>query len=356
MLCGTFARAPGRPTTRSATRPGALGTRCVARMERGLGRGQSRSSSSRRAPPASAARVSGAASSSARPQSRSGAHPDRMVVETDVRIVLPASACRRWCSTARRSSCRSSCARYLAEHIPGAGSSCCRARTTSPSTATPTATSRDRGVPHRRAPRRHASDRVLATVLFTDIVGSTERAAQLGDARWRDAPRRAHDVARAPSSSASAAARSRRGRRLPRHLRRPGARDPLRARRSATGVRALGLELRAGAAHRRVRADRRRRSAASPSTSARGSRRWPARTRCSCRAPSRTWSSARGSRSPTAARMRSRASRASGGFMPSRRSGAQPRPSNRAWRGRMPLRPQLPPAASRRNATFSVTW
>ncbi len=29
------------------------------------------------------------------------------------------------------------------------------------------------------------SDRVLATVLFTDIVGSTERAAELGDGRWR---------------------------------------------------------------------------------------------------------------------------------------------------------------------------
>jgi pimeloyl-ACP methyl ester carboxylesterase len=28
-------------------------------------------------------------------------------------------------------------------------------------------------------------DRVLATVMFTDIVGSTERAAELGDARWR---------------------------------------------------------------------------------------------------------------------------------------------------------------------------
>ena len=28
-------------------------------------------------------------------------------------------------------------------------------------------------------------DRVLATVLFTDIVGSTDRAAELGDARWR---------------------------------------------------------------------------------------------------------------------------------------------------------------------------
>jgi class 3 adenylate cyclase len=35
---------------------------------------------------------------------------------------------------------------------------------------------------------RHAptTDRVLATVLFTDIVGSTERAAELGDRRWRD--------------------------------------------------------------------------------------------------------------------------------------------------------------------------
>ena len=28
------------------------------------------------------------------------------------------------------------------------------------------------------------SDRVLATVLFADIVGSTERAVQLGDRRW----------------------------------------------------------------------------------------------------------------------------------------------------------------------------
>jgi class 3 adenylate cyclase/pimeloyl-ACP methyl ester carboxylesterase len=30
------------------------------------------------------------------------------------------------------------------------------------------------------------SDRILATVLFTDIVGSTEKAAALGDHRWRD--------------------------------------------------------------------------------------------------------------------------------------------------------------------------
>jgi pimeloyl-ACP methyl ester carboxylesterase len=29
-------------------------------------------------------------------------------------------------------------------------------------------------------------DRILATILFTDIVGSTDRAAELGDQRWRD--------------------------------------------------------------------------------------------------------------------------------------------------------------------------
>jgi class 3 adenylate cyclase/pimeloyl-ACP methyl ester carboxylesterase len=37
------------------------------------------------------------------------------------------------------------------------------------------------------------TDRVLATVLFTDIVGSTERAAELGDRRWRDLIQR-HDA------------------------------------------------------------------------------------------------------------------------------------------------------------------
>jgi class 3 adenylate cyclase len=37
-------------------------------------------------------------------------------------------------------------------------------------------------------------DRVLATVMFTDVVGSTERAASLGDRRWRDLLD-AHDAA-----------------------------------------------------------------------------------------------------------------------------------------------------------------
>jgi class 3 adenylate cyclase len=46
-----------------------------------------------------------------------------------------------------------------------------------------------------RPPPRH--DRVLATVLFTDIVGSTERAAAIGDRDWRELLDRHHGLLRA---------------------------------------------------------------------------------------------------------------------------------------------------------------
>jgi class 3 adenylate cyclase len=36
------------------------------------------------------------------------------------------------------------------------------------------------------APREASADRALMTVMFTDIVGSTEQAARVGDARWRE--------------------------------------------------------------------------------------------------------------------------------------------------------------------------
>ncbi len=39
-------------------------------------------------------------------------------------------------------------------------------------------------------------DRILATVLFTDIVGSTDRARELGDRRWRDLLERHNEVVR----------------------------------------------------------------------------------------------------------------------------------------------------------------
>jgi pimeloyl-ACP methyl ester carboxylesterase len=40
------------------------------------------------------------------------------------------------------------------------------------------------------------SDRVLATVLFTDLVGSTDRARELGDRSWAELLERHHDVVR----------------------------------------------------------------------------------------------------------------------------------------------------------------
>jgi pimeloyl-ACP methyl ester carboxylesterase len=88
-------------------------------------------------------------------------------------------------------------------------------------------------------------DRVLATVLFTDLVGSTERAADLGDRRWRELLEAHHSAVR-------------------RELGRFGGREidtagdgflaafdgPARAIRCARavvdGVSALGLEVRAG--------------------------------------------------------------------------------------------------------------
>jgi class 3 adenylate cyclase len=45
---------------------------------------------------------------------------------------------------------------------------------------------------------RHSAepDRVLATVLFTDVVGSTEKAVALGDRRWRDLLDHHHTIVR----------------------------------------------------------------------------------------------------------------------------------------------------------------
>ena len=44
--------------------------------------------------------------------------------------------------------------------------------------------------------RAEESDRILATILFTDIVGSTQKATDLGDAAWRELLARHHAVVR----------------------------------------------------------------------------------------------------------------------------------------------------------------
>jgi class 3 adenylate cyclase len=53
------------------------------------------------------------------------------------------------------------------------------------------------GVPRQRGPTTAPRERVLATVLFTDIVGSTAKAEELGDARWRELLEQHHKAVRA---------------------------------------------------------------------------------------------------------------------------------------------------------------
>jgi class 3 adenylate cyclase len=47
-----------------------------------------------------------------------------------------------------------------------------------------------------KEPAWREPDRILATVVFTDIVGSTAKAAELGDAGWRDVLQRHHSAIR----------------------------------------------------------------------------------------------------------------------------------------------------------------
>ena len=179
-----------------------------------------------------------------------------MAREVDVREVLPKHP------NARRSSCAGPTRRRSISGI----------HATSPSTSPRPRTSsfprvgtcrrrrrrrgprRDRGVPDRFRPRPVA-DRVLATVLFTDIVGSTERAATLGDRRWRELLER-HDALVRREIERFRGREVARGRRLARNLRRTGASDPC-APRSATAS-TLGIADPGRCAHRRVRESRRR--------------------------------------------------------------------------------------------------
>lgn len=84
-------------------------------------------------------------------------------------------------------------ARYLAEHIPGA-----RYVELEGADHLPTVGDFDALLDEVEeflvgSRRAREAERALATILFTDIVGSTETAARLGDSRWRDLLER-HDA------------------------------------------------------------------------------------------------------------------------------------------------------------------
>ena len=184
--------------------------------------------------------------------------------------------------------------RYLADAHPGRqvrrGA---RAPTTCRGAATPTSMLDE--IEEFLTGQRHGSaDRVLTTVLFTDIVDSTRRAAELGRrgvarrarrAR-RDRARAARPLRRARGEHDRATASSRRSMRRPRRC---GARSRS-SRRHAVG----GLRVARRRPHRRVRAARRR--PRRPRRAHRGAGRvpTPAPARCSSRARSATSSPAPG--------------------------------------------------------------
>jgi pimeloyl-ACP methyl ester carboxylesterase/class 3 adenylate cyclase len=88
--------------------------------------------------------------------------------------------------------------RYLADHIPGARMHMLPGADFIPFGGDPTAFVHAIAefVDDHRAEQAEF-DRVLATVLFTDLVGSTARAAQLGDRAWKSVLERHHQVIRA---------------------------------------------------------------------------------------------------------------------------------------------------------------
>jgi class 3 adenylate cyclase len=88
-------------------------------------------------------------------------------------------------------------------------------------------------------------DRVLATVLFTDIVGSTELAARIGDRRWRELLDAHHAIVRAELARFRGREVDTAGDGFLAMFDGP-ARGIRCARAIAEGVRAVGLEVRAG--------------------------------------------------------------------------------------------------------------
>ena len=105
----------------------------------------------------------------------------------------------------------------------------------------------------RRGPE---TNRVLATILFTDIIESTQTAARVGDERWRDLVERHNAVVRRQLERFGGREIDTARRRVPGVLRRAGDGHSLRPRNRRFGDGARARDP-GRTAHRRVRADRR---------------------------------------------------------------------------------------------------
>ncbi len=116
----------------------------------------------------------------------------RMVMDTDVRHVLP--AIRVPTLVLYREDYREH-GRFLAERIPTARAVEFAGRGILLGAPPELFDEIERFLGDLGAARR-AADRVLATILFTDIVGSTRKAAELGDTEWRELLDRHHALIR----------------------------------------------------------------------------------------------------------------------------------------------------------------
>ncbi|HEX2032156.1 MAG TPA: adenylate/guanylate cyclase domain-containing protein [Actinomycetota bacterium] len=121
----------------------------------------------------------------------------RMIQESDVRWVLP-SIHVPTLVVHRRDNwwIEGGHGRYLAEHIPGAGLVEAPGLDYFPFVGDADAILDPIQEFLTGAKGAAGSDRILATVLFTDIVGSTELAARLGDRRWRELLETHNDLVR----------------------------------------------------------------------------------------------------------------------------------------------------------------
>jgi len=120
-----------------------------------------------------------------------------MVAQTDVRDLLPSVRVPTLVLHRGEEFIPVEGARYMAERIPGARLVVLPGRDHIPFYGDADGYAEE--IEEFLTGARHApvSDRVLTTVMFTDIVGSTERAAALGDARWRELVGRHDELTRA---------------------------------------------------------------------------------------------------------------------------------------------------------------
>ena len=109
-----------------------------------------------------------------------------MSADTDVRDLLPAIQVPTLVLHREEERVPVEGARYMADHIPGSRLVVLPGMDHIPfyGDAAGYAEEIEEFLTGARKPP--TSDRILTTVLFTDIVGSTQRAAALGDARWRE--------------------------------------------------------------------------------------------------------------------------------------------------------------------------